>query len=69
MTKPQLFSYAIIWHPTEEQAKEGKKSIVVVQPTTVLANSQANAATIAARAIPEDYITQLDQVDIAIRPF
>jgi hypothetical protein len=70
MNKPKLFQYAIIWHPTEKQIKdEGLKSKVLVELKTLLANDERGASMAAAMDIPQDYRQQLEQIDIAIRPF
>ena len=69
MEKATLFQYAIIWHPDKEQEKKGEKSKVIVPPATILAKSQQVAQMIAIKAIPEEYAEQLEQVDIALRPF
>ena len=68
--KPKLFQYAVIWHPSEKQIKdEGKKSEVLVQPTTELLKDAAAAAMKAAMSIPATHKDQLDQIEIAVRPF
>lgn len=70
MSKSKLFQYAILWHPTEKQAKEdGLKSKVLVDLKTILALDQNVAAMQAATEIPNDKRTELDQIEIAIRPF
>lgn len=70
MTNPKLFQYAIIWHPTEKQAKdEGLKSKVLSELKTILANDVNGASMAAAMEIPTDKRDQLDQIEIAIRPF
>lgn len=70
MVRPKLFQYAVIWHPTEKQIKdEDKKSKVVVEPKIVLANDDKQAGMIAVMSIPEEFKNQLDQLDIAVRPF
>ncbi len=70
MTKPTLFVYAIIWHPTPKQiTDEGLKSLILVNPKTILA-SDLNAANMAAAMdIPTDRKGELDQIQIAMRPF
>lgn len=69
----KLFEYAVIFNPlpTEDQVKRGErpKAKLIVPITELLANDEKEASMIAARAIPEDYINQLDRVQIAIRPF
>lgn len=70
MKKPMLFTYAILWHPTEKQIKdEGLKSLVLVQPKTILASDQQTALMAASMEIPADKRDQLEQIDIAVRPF
>lgn len=65
-----LFTYAILWHPTEKQIKdEGLKSLVLVQPKTILASDQQTALMAASMEIPADKRDQLEQIDIAVRPF
>lgn len=70
MTKQKLFQYAVLWHPTDKQEKEeGLKSKLISEPKTILAVDQNSAAMSAAMEIPTEYKTQLDQVEICIRPF
>ena len=67
--KTQIFEYAIIWHPSKEQDKNGEKAKILVEPTVVLSESEQNVTILASRQIPEDYLSQLNQIDIAVRPF
>lgn len=67
--KSALFEYAIIWHPTESQTETGLKSALVAGPVCILAATEASANLIAATEIPAEYRNQLDQIQIAIRPF
>lgn len=70
MDKLKLFQYAIIWHPTEMQVKDnGSKSIILVQPTILLAKDLSSAQLAAAMEIPIDKKAELDQIEIALRPF
>lgn len=70
MNKSRLFQYAVLWHPTEKQVKEeGLKSKLLVDMTTVLAADQQSVTMSAAMAIPTEYKDQLDQIEIAVRPF
>lgn len=70
MATSKLFQYAILWHPTEKQIKDdGSKSKVITEPKTILAVDQSGAAMAAAMDIPTDYKTQLDQIEIVLRPF
>ena len=68
--RQQLFELAILWHPTDKQIKdEGMKTKLILPVKTILAKDQASAAMAAAMDIPADYRDQLDQIQIAIRPF
>jgi hypothetical protein len=65
----RLYEYAILWHPNKEQKKDGQKSKIVQVPTTILAVSHEVAQMIAMKAIPDVHTEELDQIDVAIRPF
>jgi hypothetical protein len=67
--KQSLFQYAILWHPTEKQTKEGEKTKLLIDVKTVLAANQAAVTMMAAMEIPADYKEQLEQIDIVLRPF
>lgn len=70
MANSKLFQYAILWHPTEKQVKdEGLKSKILVEPKTIMAVDQNGAAMAAAMEIPTDKKTELDQIEIVLRPF
>lgn len=67
---PKLFQYAVLWHPTEKEIKDdGEKSKVIVPPTTILAADASKAGMMATMEIPAEYKEQLDQIEVAIRPF
>lgn len=70
MEKSKLYQYAVLWHPTEKQVKEeGAKSKLVVDIQTILASDSQSVMMTAAMSIPTEYKDQLDQVEIAVRPF
>lgn len=74
MAKGKLFEYAAIYHPkTKKDAAgnemESKKSILVIHPTHVIATNDKEVAMIAARALGEEYVDKLDDVEIQVRPF
>jgi hypothetical protein len=69
MEKQKLFQYAIIWHPTKEEAKTQMKSLIVKDITTVLATDDRSLLILASREIPAMYLNQLDQIEIVIRSF
>lgn len=66
MDSMRLFQFAAIWNPTPEQSKDGQKARIIVEPTTILAKDAAQANMLAARALPEEMV---DQLDIAVRAF
>lgn len=68
-----MFMYAVLWHPKEQKAGEttvpSEKSKIIKEPTWVLAPDDRTVGIIAARGIPEDYLEQLDQIEVLVRPF
>lgn len=65
----KLFQYAAIWEPSAEQIKGGEKAKLIVDLKTVLCTDDKSAMVLAARDIPADYLGQLDQVQVVVRPF
>jgi len=65
----KLFQYAIFWLPNEEESKQGQKAKMLVEVKSVLAAEEKGALIMASREIPEQYLNQLDQVQIVCRPF
>lgn len=65
--RSKLFEYVIIWHPTEKQEGEGQTSKIVVDLKRVLAKDAARVQALAARDIPDEYIEQINQIEILIR--
>lgn len=69
MSKPRVFQYLIMWHPTDAQKKEGSKSKIITEPTTILAVDEKSATLSAAISIPDQCKLDLDQLEIVVRPF
>ena len=67
--KLKLWQYAIILHPTKKGAKDGEKSSLVGDLSTILAKDQDAAFLEAARSIPDEHSDDLERVEIALRPF
>jgi len=64
----RLYEVAVLWHPTEKQVKDdGKESMIVTGPKTVLAGSDQAVLLQIAKEIPEGM--KLDQVEVVVRPF
>ena len=65
----KLYQYAVIYIPKKKE-KEGEKEPKLLVPiTSVLASDDAQATILASRAIPEEYLGELDQIQLAVRPF
>lgn len=62
----RVFQYVAFYNPDEESTDKPK---IIVEPKTVLAKDENQASMLAARAIPEDYVDKLENVEIAVRPF
>jgi hypothetical protein len=70
MAKLKLFQYAILWHPTEKQMKdEDLKTKLLVEPTIILAADEKSAGMMAVMEIPAEKKGEIDQIEIAMRPF
>lgn len=70
MSKTKLFQYVVIWNPTEKQVKEENlKPKIIVDVTDILSDNDNSVRMSAAMNIPSEYKDQLDQIDIAVRPF
>lgn len=70
MAKAKLFQYAVLKHPKKTDSnKEEGSTVVLVAPTTVLAVDEKTAAIKVARAIPENEIENLEQIEIVLQPF
>ena len=70
----KLFQFAIIYHPSADEKKDGKNSELIRSEKglvieNVLADDEKQALLMAGRAIPEEHLKHLSQLEIAIRPF
>ena len=68
----QLFEYAVILG--EKRDKDGEiveEAAIVVEPTTTLARDEGQAQMLAARAIPDELVSdgKLDRLMVVVRPF
>lgn len=69
MEKAQLWSFAIILDPLEEDAKKGAKSELLVAPQPWFLATQAEAEMRAYRAIPEEHLANAARIRVALKPF
>jgi hypothetical protein len=68
----KLFEYAVLYHPKTKKVdgeEKREKSKVLVDVKRVLAADDKEVAILAAREIPEEYLDQLETVEIVVRPF
>lgn len=68
--KLKLFEYAVLLHP--EADKDGKdigKTILLKEPTRLLAKDEKQVGMLAAREVPAEHLEHLEQVEIVVRPF
>jgi hypothetical protein len=70
----KLYEYAILFHPKTRKTKEGEepeapRSKILTDLQRVLARDDKTVAILAARAIPEEFVDKLEQVEIVVRPF
>jgi len=65
----KIYQYAVMLHPTEDERKAGKSSQIIVDVQTVAAHNDNAAVVLAGRSIPEQFLTCLDRIEVAVRPF
>lgn len=46
-----------------------EKAKLVIEPTTVLAEDERQAQILISKSIPDEYLDELDRLDVALRPF
>lgn len=66
----KLFEYAVF--KDDKLDKEGditESAVVLVPPTTVLAKDDKQVGMLAARAIGDEHMDDLDRIQIVVRPF
>ena len=70
-----LFEYAIIFEGEKARVVKGeengrwKRKPTLIACERILARDEQEAGIIAARAIPEKHVEELDRITIALRPF
>ena len=69
----KLYEYALLFHPRIVKDAVGNETqgadTILSPPKFVLAKDENEVAITAARAIPEEYLDKLDQVEICVRSF
>lgn len=68
----KLYEYAVVLDEKRDKDDEiTEEASVVVPVTEVLARDDAQAQLLAARSIPDEYVTngKLDRLTVVVRPF
>jgi hypothetical protein len=66
--KKKLFTYAVLLHNYDADNKY-TDSTLIIEPTTILAKTEADVAFTVTRAIPDKYAQNPDNVEILIKSF
>ena len=73
MEKSRLFEYIILYHPKDKKDKDGnditEKTKLVKGQSSYLGKDEKEVGMIAAREIPDEYLNDLERVEIVVRPF
>jgi hypothetical protein len=64
----KLFQYAVVLH-TYDKDKNYVDSKIIIEPTVELAKSEQELSFMVTRKIPEEHVTQPENVQIIIKPF
>lgn len=64
----KLFTYAVVLHTYDDEGNylDGK---IVIEPTHALAKSEQELSFMVTRKIPEEFVTNPENVQILIKPF
>lgn len=65
----QLYQYAAILDPSAKELEDGVKPKLIVEVQTVLAPDQQSALLLAARAIPDEFVNELDRIRVVVTSF
>lgn len=69
LVKQQLFDYVVLYHPTEEEVKDGKTTSVILRQDSQLEKNIETLQVKIHRAIPGEFIEKYNQLEVIIRPF
>lgn len=72
MEKQKLYQYVVIAHQfvvNEKEVKEYKDSVIVIQPSYVLAKSEKEVIFKVTREVPDKFAQDPDNIEIIIRNF
>jgi hypothetical protein len=72
-SRKKLYQYAVLYHPKPTKDAMGNDttppSEIVLPITAALAGSDQEMTIVAARGIPEKFLTHLDEIEIIILQF
>lgn len=65
-----LFYYSVVYFPKQKRdAEEKSEPKILIEPTLVVAEDEAQVRFKATRKIPAEYENKIDQIEIYVRPF
>ena len=71
--KCELYDYCALYHPKAKKDQNGnevsERSKLIIPVQSIVAATPDEVSIVAARAIPEEYLDKLDDVEIIVRPF
>jgi hypothetical protein len=66
----KLFQYIILYHPPKEKDEKQKNAELISDGIEhILANSEQQAMMLVAKKIPDEYLDDLNHLEVVIRPF
>lgn len=65
----RIFQYAIYFVPGPSSENKEEKPKILKEITSILAKDEKSATILASRDIPQEFLSRLDEVSIAVRPF
>lgn len=69
LVKQKLYQTTVLWHPTSAQSKDGQKSKIVCEPKVLLGTDEKSVGMQTIKSIPNEYDTQLEQIEVVVCPF
>ena len=69
LVKQKLYQAVVLWHPSTAQSKDSQKSKIVCEPKIFLGADDKSVGMQTIKSIPNEYDTQLDQIEVVVCPF
>ena len=69
MSREELYLYAVLKQPTDEEKKKGVRAELVHGPGHMVARNEQEVILSVSRALSEDVLKFADRLEVAVRPF